>query len=264
MPCSTSVLLQASLHLHNGLHIADFIKTLTSSALAESLVHSTQHLDNTLIGSSGHAPSKSTTTHVTDDTSMVVDGPNKNWEMSAGHQSPVKYLLPSSPPSLTNSHTSKQKCLALDVQSVPPLSLVASSLASASGLDPTSNLTSALDSNGPPVHAHNCRSKVQGSQLADSSSPVVLHVIQSQIMQMNNLFEQTSEDMDAKACAIAADNIQKLKIHLSASNRAHFYNLFSTNTGAAKMYNQLIGARADKEDDHYAWAELKFAKLKYT
>ena len=244
--------------------IADFVETLTSSAPAESLVHSTQHLDNTLIGSSGHAPSKSTTTHVTDDTSMVVDGSNKDWETSAGHQSPVKHWLPSSPPSLTNSCTSKQKHSALDVQSVPPLSLVASSSTSASGLDPTSNSSSALDSKGLPVCAHNRRSKVKGSQLTDSSSPVVLHGIQSQMVHMNDLFEQTSEDTDAKACTIAADNLQKLEIHLSASNGAHFYDLFSTNTGAVKMYNQLAGAGADKEDDHHACVELKLAKLKYT
>ena len=81
---------------------------------------------------------------------------------------------------------------------------------------------------------------------------------------MNDLFEQISEDTDAKACAITADNLQKLKIHLSVSDHAHFYNLFSTNAGAAKMYNQLAGAGADKEDDHRAWVELKLAKLKYT
>ena len=162
--------------------IADFIETLTSSALAESLVHSTQHSDNTLIGSSRHAPSKSTATHVTDDTSMVVDVPDKDRETSAGHQSPVKHLLPSSPSSLTNSHASKWKHSALDVQSVPPLSLVANSSTSTSGLDPTSNLTSALNSKGPPVCACNRRSKVKGSQLADSLSPVVLHGIQSQIL----------------------------------------------------------------------------------
>ena len=70
--------------------------------------------------------------------------------------------------------------------------------------------------------------------------------------------------MDAKACAITADNLQKLKMHLSASDCAHFYNLFLTNTGDVKMCNQLAGAGADKEDDHHAWVELKLAKLKYT
>ena len=80
---------------------------------------------------------------------------------------------------------------------------------------------------------------------------------------MNDLFEQTLEDMDTKACAITADNLQKLKILLSASDHAHFYNLFSTNTGAAKIYNQLAGAGADKKDDCHAWVELKLAKLKY-
>ena len=157
MPCRANVF-TPSLTPHPPQPIADFVKTLMSSAPEESLVHSTQHSDNTLVGSSRHTPSKSTTMHVTDDTLMVVDGPNKDWETSAGHQSPVKYSLPSSPPSLTNICTSKQKHLALDVQSAPPLSLVASSSTSASRLDPTSNLTSALDSKGPPVHAHKCRS----------------------------------------------------------------------------------------------------------
>ena len=136
MPCGANVF-TLSLTPPPLWPIADFVETLTSSAQAESLVHSTQHLDNTLIGSSGHAFSKSTATHVTNDTLMVVDGPNKDWEMSAGHQSPLKHSLPSSPPSLTNSHATKRKCLALDVQSVPPLSLVANSLTSASGLNPT-------------------------------------------------------------------------------------------------------------------------------
>ena len=81
---------------------------------------------------------------------------------------------------------------------------------------------------------------------------------------MNDLFEQTLEDMDTKACAITADDLQTLEIHLSASDHAHFYNLFSTNAGAAKMYNQLAGAGGDKEDDCRAWVELKLAKLKYT
>ena len=81
---------------------------------------------------------------------------------------------------------------------------------------------------------------------------------------MNDLFEQTLEDTDAKACTITADNLQKLEIHLSASDCAHFDDLFSTNTGAAKMYNQLAGAGADKEDDHCAWVKLKLVKLKYT
>ena len=81
---------------------------------------------------------------------------------------------------------------------------------------------------------------------------------------MNDLFKQILEDPDSKVCAIAANNLQKLKIHLSASGCAHFYNLFLTNTGDVKMCNQLAGARADKEDDHRAWVELKLAKLKYT
>ena len=81
---------------------------------------------------------------------------------------------------------------------------------------------------------------------------------------MNDLFAQTLEDVDSKACAIAADNLQKLETHLGVSNCAHFYDLFSTNTGAVKMYNQLAGARTDKEADCCAWVGLKHAKLKYT
>ena len=84
--------------------IADFVETLTSSALAESLVPSTQHLNNTLVGSSRHALSKSTTIHVNDDTSMAVNGADKDWEMSDGHQGPVKCSLPSGPLSLTNKN----------------------------------------------------------------------------------------------------------------------------------------------------------------
>ena len=183
--------------------------------------------------------------------------------MSAGHQGPVKHLLPSGPPSLTNSYTSKQKHSALDVHSAPPLSLLASSLISASGLDPTFISTSALNSKGPPVHVCSCRSKVKDSQLTDSSSPVVLHGIQSQITWMNDLFEQTSEDRDSKACAIT-DNLQKLKTHLDASDHTHFYDLFLTHAGATMIYNQLAGARANKKEDHHTWVELKLAKLKYT
>ena len=64
-------------------------------------------------------------------------------------------------------------------------------------------------------------------------------------------------DTDSKACTIATDNLQKLKTYLGVSNCAHFYDLFSTNPGATKMYNQLAGAGA-------ACVKLKLVKLKYT
>lgn len=54
------------------------------------------------------------------------------------------------------------------VHSVSPLSLLASSSTSVSGLDPTSNSTSALDSKGAPVHIHNHKIKAKGSQPVDA------------------------------------------------------------------------------------------------
>ena len=89
--------------------IANFIKTLMSSAPAESMVPSTEHFNDPLVGSSRYIPSKLTATHVTDDTLIAVDRANQDWEMSAGHQGPIKHPLPSGLPSLTNSCVSKWK-----------------------------------------------------------------------------------------------------------------------------------------------------------
>ena len=38
----------------------------------------------------------------------------------------------------------------------------------------------------------------------------------------------------------------------------------SLTPGTARMYNQLAGDRAGKEEDYCAWVHLKLAELKYT
>ena len=73
---------------------------------------------------------------------------------------------------------------------------------------------------------------------------------------MNDLFECTLEDPDAKICNLAMENLRQLKTGLSATERAHFFNLFLMQPALAQMYNQL--AEGDKED---WWVDIRL-KLK--
>ena len=76
--------------------------------------------------------------------------------------------------------------------------------------------------------------------------------------QMNDLFERTSEDPDAKICDLAVENLRRLKTGLSATEHAHFFDLFSTQPALARMYNQL--AEGD-EEDRRAYIRLKLKGL---
>ena len=63
---------------------------------------------------------------------------------------------------------------------------------------------------------------------------------------MNNLFKRTSEDPDVKICDHAMEKLRWLETGLSATECAHFFNLFATQPALARMYNQLV--EGDKED----------------
>lgn len=71
---------------------------------------------------------------------------------------------------------------------------------------------------------------------------------------MNDLFERTSEDPDAKAQALAVASMQRLETHLDSDERAFFFDLFSMNSGAVTMYNSLVDG---SEEDRLAFLRRK-------
>ena len=74
--------------------------------------------------------------------------------------------------------------------------------------------------------------------------------------QMNDLFKCTLEDPDAKICDLTMENLRWLETGLSATECAHFFNLFLTQPALARMYNQL--AEGDEEDQQvYIRLKLK-------
>ena len=76
--------------------------------------------------------------------------------------------------------------------------------------------------------------------------------------QMNDLFKCTLEDPDAKICDLTMENLRWLETGLSATERAHFFDLFLTQPALARMYNQL--AEGDEEDQQ-AYIRLKLKGL---
>ena len=76
--------------------------------------------------------------------------------------------------------------------------------------------------------------------------------------QMNNLFECTLEDPDMKICNLAVENLRQLETGLSATECAHFFNLFSTQPALTKIYNQLVEG---DEEDQWAYIRLKLKRL---
>ena len=69
---------------------------------------------------------------------------------------------------------------------------------------------------------------------------------------MNDLFTHTSEDPDAKICDLAVENLRRLETGLSATERAHFFDLFSTQPALAQL------AEGDEEDQRvYIRLKLK-------
>ena len=72
-------------------------------------------------------------------------------------------------------------------------------------------------------------------------------------MCMNDLFERTSEDPDTAVQSLVVDNFQRLETNLDLDQCAFFFDLFSLNPSATKMYNQLL----DTEEDHHAYIRLK-------
>ena len=75
---------------------------------------------------------------------------------------------------------------------------------------------------------------------------------------MNDLFEHTSEDPDAKICNLAVENLRWLKIDLYVNEYTHFFNLFSTQPALAWMHNQLVEG---DEEDQWAYIRLKLKGL---
>ena len=78
------------------------------------------------------------------------------------------------------------------------------------------------------------------------SAPVIFQTILSQMTQINDLFEHTSEDPDTKICDLTMENLRQLETGLSMTECAHFFNLFSTQPAPTWMYNQLV--EGDEED----------------
>ena len=75
---------------------------------------------------------------------------------------------------------------------------------------------------------------------------------------MNNLFECTSEDPDVKICDLTVKNLRQLKIGLSVTEHAHFFNLFLTQPALTQMYNQLVEG---DEEDWQVYIRLKLKGL---
>ena len=95
--------------------------------------------------------------------------------------------------------------------------------------------------------------------LADKmSAPVMLQSITSQMTQMNDLFECTSEDPDAKACDLAVENLWWLETDLTADEHAYFFDLFLMKPSLAKMYNHLVNG---DDEDWRAYIRLKLKSI---
>ena len=92
----------------------------------------------------------------------------------------------------------------------------------------------------------------------EMSVPVMLQSITSQMMRMNNLFKCTSEDLDAKACDLAVENLRQLETDLTTDECTYFFDLFSMKPSLTKMYNHL--ANGDNEDRH-AYIRLKLKSI---
>ena len=76
--------------------------------------------------------------------------------------------------------------------------------------------------------------------------------------QMNDLFKCTLEDPDAKICNLTMENLRWLETGLSATECAHFFDLFLTQPALSQMYNQLA---EDDEEDQQAYIRLKLKGL---
>ena len=76
--------------------------------------------------------------------------------------------------------------------------------------------------------------------------------------QMNDLLKCTSEDPDMKICNLTMENLRQLETGLSTTERAHFFNLFSTQPTLAQMYNQLVEGN---KENWWAYIRLKLKGL---
>ena len=108
------------------------------------------------------------------------------------------------------------------------------------------------------VRGRKPKSSTATSITDEISAPVISQTISSQMTQMNSLFEHTLEDPDAKICDLAVKNLRQLKIGLSVTEHAHFFNLFLTQPALTQMYNQLVEG---DEDDWWAYIRLKLKGL---
>ena len=65
--------------------------------------------------------------------------------------------------------------------------------------------------------------------------------------------QRTSEDPDAAVQSLVVDNFRRLETNLDSDQCAFFFDLFSLNPSATKMYNQLL----DTEEDCHVYVRLK-------
>ena len=70
---------------------------------------------------------------------------------------------------------------------------------------------------------------------------------------MNDLFKCTSKDPDTTALSLTVVNFWRLETNLDSDQCTYFFNLFSLNPSAAKMYNQLV----DTKEYHHIYIRLK-------
>ena len=159
--------------------------------------------------------------------------------------------------STNSSRISKRRHSALEVPSVSLFSINptgSSTSPNVSQLFSVSDTSKKFGSSHPRKHKAKPSTTTSCGTADDASQPVILQSIQSQIIRMNDLFERTSEDMDASAQTLAVENLQRLETDLDPDAWAYFFDLFTSSPNIAKMYNQLAEA---SEDDHHAYIRQK-------
>ena len=160
--------------------------------------------------------------------------------------------------STNSSCISKCRRSALEVPSVSSFSIDPTGLSTSPNVSQLFSVSETsnkkLGSSHPQKHKAKPSTTMSHGTADDASQPVILQSIQSQIVQMNDLFECTSEDMDASAQTLAVENLQRLKTDLNLDAWAYFFDLFTSSPNIAKMYNQLAEA---SEDDHRAYIRQK-------
>ena len=136
--------------------------------------------------------------------------------------------LSCSPSLSTNSSCiSKCGCSALEVPSVssfstnPTGSSTSPNVSQLFSVSETSNKK--LGFSHPWKHKAKHSTTTSHGAADDTLQPIILQNIQLQIIQMNNLFKHTLEDIDASAQTLAVENLQHLKTDLDSDTWAYFF-----------------------------------------